>query len=234
MPPDHPRQMRVLLAERTMQVEPTPFRHGSQRAGVTVFRRYLSDDILTLPRLPPHMGEAKEVECGPRRRGMTPTGAFEPEVYEAGLGRMELKPIPTKPLGQHVQQSLAGQVVLKGDHRMISVSDQLAPSLESRSRHLLEPFIQHVVQIDGLQEAHDFVGAEHHRQLARLAGIGDALRNGVMAQRHTVEKAQRTHDLVQRRPGYPGRHQVEGADILKFETIRGSAEIPAQLRTAAR
>jgi hypothetical protein len=69
---------------------------------------------------------------------------------------------------------------------------------------------------DGLQEAHDFVGAEHHRQLARLAGIGDALRNGVMAERHTVEKPQRTHDLVQRRPGYPGRDQVdlEGADIF--------------------
>lgn len=76
------------------------------------------------------------------------TGAFEAEVYDAGLGRIELKPIPTKPLGQHAQQSLAGQVVLKGDHRIISVSDQLAPFLESRSRHLLEPFIQHVVQID--------------------------------------------------------------------------------------
>ncbi len=38
------------------------------------------------------MGEAKEVECGPRRRGMTSTRAFEPEVYEAGLDRMELKP----------------------------------------------------------------------------------------------------------------------------------------------
>lgn len=77
--------MGVLFPERTMQVEPTPFRHGSQRAGITVFCPYLSDDILTLPRFPPHMGEAKEVECGPRRCGMTPTRAFEPEVYERVL-----------------------------------------------------------------------------------------------------------------------------------------------------
>lgn len=51
-------------------------------------------------------------------------------------------------LAQHIQQSPAGQMVLEGDHRVISVSDQLASPLESRSRHLLEPFIQHVVQID--------------------------------------------------------------------------------------
>ena len=51
-----------------------------------------------------------------------------------------------------------------------------------------------------------------------------------MAERHTVEKAKRTDDLIQRWPGYPDRHQVylEGADIL--ETIGGSIKIPAQFR----
>jgi hypothetical protein len=35
--------------------------------------------------------------------------------------------------------------------------------------------------------------------------------------------SQRTNDLIERRPRYPGCHQVdlEGADILKFETIGG-------------
>src|ERR1019366_10597516 len=49
---------------------------------------------------------------------------------------------------------------------------------------------------------------------------------------HTVEKPQRTHDLIERRPGYPDRHQVdlEGADILQLKTIGGPTEIPAQLR----
>src|SRR5947209_2971600 len=83
-----------------------------------------------------------------------------------------------------------------------------------------------------LQEAHDLVSAQHHRQLARLARIADAIRNGVVAERHTVEKPQRTDDLIECRPGYPDRHQVdlEGTDILQFETIGGPTEIPAQLR----
>jgi hypothetical protein len=53
-----------------------------------------------------------------------------------------------------------------------------------------------------------------------------------MAERHTLEKPQRTHDLIERGPGYPDRHQVdlEGADILQLETIGGPTEISAQLR----
>ncbi len=47
VPPDHPRQVGVLFLEWTMQVEPTPFHHGCERASVTVFCRYLPDDILT-------------------------------------------------------------------------------------------------------------------------------------------------------------------------------------------
>jgi hypothetical protein len=54
------------------------------------------------------MGEAEEVEGGSHRRRMTPPRAFEPEVYEAGLGRVKLKPVPAKALAQHIQHSLAG------------------------------------------------------------------------------------------------------------------------------
>lgn len=50
MPPEHPRQMRVLFPERTVQILSTPFRHGSQRSGITVFGRYLPDHVLAVPR----------------------------------------------------------------------------------------------------------------------------------------------------------------------------------------
>jgi hypothetical protein len=46
------------------------------------------------------VGEAKEVERSPCCRRVTPVRASEPEVHEAGLGRMELEPIPAKPLSQ--------------------------------------------------------------------------------------------------------------------------------------
>lgn len=57
-----------------------------------------------------------------------------------------------------------------------------------------------------------------------------------MAERHTVEQPQRTHDLIERRPGYSGRHQVdlEGTDILQLETIEGPTEYRLNFDTAAR
>src|SRR3977135_4139694 len=53
---------------------------------------------------------------------------------------------------------------------------------------------------DRLQEAHDLVGAQHDRQLARLTRIGDALWNRVLAERYAIEEPQRADDLIERRP----------------------------------
>jgi hypothetical protein len=85
---------------------------------------------------------------------------------------------------------------------------------------------------DRLQEAHHLVGAQHHRQLLRLARVSDALRNRRLAERHPVEKAQRADDLVQRRPRNPGRHQMdlEGMDLVQAEAIRRPPKMPAELR----
>jgi hypothetical protein len=51
---------------------------------------------------------------------------------------------------------------------------------------------------DCFQKAHDLVGAQHGRKLARLACIGDALRQRALANCHAVEESQRADDLVQR------------------------------------
>jgi hypothetical protein len=148
VPPDHPRQAGVLFPKRAVQISPAPLGHGSERSGIAVFCRYLPHDVLAPPRQSPHVSKAKEVESRAHGRRMTPVGAFEPEVYEACLGRMELKSIPAEPFAQHVQQSLAGQVVLKGNHRIIGVSNQQASAMEPRSHHALEPPIQHMVQVN--------------------------------------------------------------------------------------
>jgi len=89
---------------------------------------------------------------------------------------------------------------------------------------------------DRLQKAHHLVGAQHDRQLLRFARIGDALRNRRLTEGHTVKEAQRAHDLVQRRPRDPGRHQMnlEGMDLVQAEAIRRPAEMPAELETALR
>ena len=101
------------------------------------------------------MGEAEKVEGRPVCRGMLPLRAFEPEVYEAGLGRMEREPEPLKPLTQHGKQPLAGPEVLKGYHRVVSIANQLAPAFQLRLCRHLEPFIQHVVQVDVREQRRD-------------------------------------------------------------------------------
>ena len=53
---------------------------------------------------------------------------------------------------------------------------------------------------DGFEKADDLVGAQHGRQLARLASIGDPLRDRVAAERHAVEETQRADHLIERRP----------------------------------
>lgn len=53
---------------------------------------------------------------------------------------------------------------------------------------------------DGFEKTDHFVGAQHGRELARLAGIGDPLRDRVAVERHPVEKSQRADDLIERRP----------------------------------
>jgi hypothetical protein len=63
-----------------VQISPAPLGHGSERSSITVFRRYVPDDILAMPRPSPHVGKAKEVESRPHSRRVTPMWAFEPEV----------------------------------------------------------------------------------------------------------------------------------------------------------
>jgi hypothetical protein len=41
---------------------------------------------------------------------------------------------------------------------------------------------------DRFEKADDFIGAQHRRQLARLAGVGDPLRDRLATERHAVEE----------------------------------------------
>lgn len=75
---------------------------------------------------------------------------------------------------------------------------------------------------DSFEKAYDFVVAQDFRQSARFAGIGNALRHLVLAKRHAIEKTQRAHDLVQRRPGdaLARKMHLISADIFEAELVR--------------
>jgi hypothetical protein len=83
---------------------------------------------------------------------------------------------------------------------------------------------------NGFQKANDFFAAEHSRQLARLAGMDDPFRHLTAPERHTIEKTQGAHDLIQARPGNPSRYQVNliGTNIFRAEPIGRTAKIFAK------
>jgi hypothetical protein len=84
----------------------------------------------------------------------------------------------------------------------------------------------------GTRGTHHLVGAQHHRQPARLAGTGDPLRDLRQAERHPVEEPQRRHRLVQARPSHALRRQVnlKGPHVLQRQRAGRAAEEPAELR----
>ena len=77
---------------------------------------------------------------------------------------MEREPVSTETFAQRVKQPLAAVAVFEGDDKVIGESHQLAPSLEARFRHALEPLVQHMVQVDVRKHRRDHPalrGANH-------------------------------------------------------------------------
>ena len=93
------------------------------------------------------------------------------EVHIARLGLMEREPVSTETFAQHLKHSLAAVAVFEGDDKVIGESHQLAPSVEARLRHVLEPLVQHMVQVDV---------REHRRDHPALRGTSHRLVQGVL------------------------------------------------------
>ena len=87
---------------------------------------------------------------------------------------------------------------------------------------------------NGFEKANDLIAAQHSRQLARRAGVGDPFRDRVLAERDAVKEAQRADDLIERSPGNARGRQMhlKGADILQSQLIWGTSKISAELRDA--
>lgn len=83
-----------------------------------------------------------------------------------------------------------------------------------------------------LKKADNLVRTQNQWQLTRLARMGDALRQLAPPQRHPVEEAQRTDDLIERRPGDATGHELHliGAHVFEIEAVGTAAKIPTELR----
>ena len=81
------------------------------------------------------------------------------------------------------------------------------------------------------EEAHDFIGAQHHRQLLRLTRRRDPLRQIRLPERYPVQEAKSADGLVQRRPRYPASNEMnlKGTDVLQTKLVRRAAKEAAEL-----
>jgi len=142
------RQPGVLDEQRLMSVSPTPLRHGDQRAGKPALGRRLPHHVLAPLRFHPGVGEAEKVERGFLAVWMRATASLRAEVDEARLVGMQREPMPFKPFPQHFQHPLSVAVVLEGHHEVIGKSHQGTASRQARPHLVLEPLVQHMVQVD--------------------------------------------------------------------------------------
>src|SRR5262249_57851414 len=93
------------------------------------------------------MGEAEKVERRCLAVWMRATLALGAEVDEARLVRMEREPVPIKPLSQHFQNPFSVVVALERHHEVISKPHQGTWSRHAGLHHVLEPLVQHMVQV---------------------------------------------------------------------------------------
>src|SRR5262249_44830164 len=100
----------------------------------------------TCPAPPPVKREAAEVEAR-RSLALRLIARRATKEEQAGLVRMQLQPVPLESLRQHLHHPLRVVLSLEGDHEVIRVPDQARSAPEPRSDVVLEPKIEHVVEI---------------------------------------------------------------------------------------
>ena len=95
--------------------------------------------------------EPQKIE-GPRPFSTCLTPRRLPEVYQAGLVRLKTQIESAKSLSQYGHHPLSVFPVFETDHEVIGISNEGRFPSQLRLRLLLEPLVQHIVQVDVSQD----------------------------------------------------------------------------------
>jgi len=145
----HPGQMGMLAAQGEMPIASAPLAHCRQRPRVTIFGRDLPHPIHASLRLSPDVGKTQKVERGAARIRMAcALRSIDAKVDEVRLVGVERESVPCKPLAQHIHDPLGIFENLERHHAVIGVPHEDTVPLQTRPHVLLEPFIQHMVQVN--------------------------------------------------------------------------------------
>jgi len=142
--------------------------------------------------------------------------AFESKVHQTGLVRVQLEDESPQPLAQQAAHPLTVEEVFEHHDEIVTEPHQGATTLHPRLHHLVEPFVQHIVQMDigeqgrnhapcGVPVQIDSLGLRrlsihaHRTVLARLL-IGMALPLDIQI---PVQRCERHLPVTSRQFGYP-------------------------------
>jgi hypothetical protein len=137
----------VLLRDREVPVRPAPAPDGPKRPSDPVLGRLALDDWIPSTRLAPIVSEAKEVESL-RSAFMATMRPRPPERYETSFLRVEFEPVLRKPFRKHLRYST--RVVLSGkdEDGIVRKADEGRRTPQSRLHDVLEPLVQHLMEVD--------------------------------------------------------------------------------------
>src|ERR1700676_2630334 len=141
----------MLLRNLVMTVEPEPLGYRRERPPKPAWSRAPFHHPDTLPRSAPAVGETQEVES-PRPGTLTGVPTVGPGLWlerqQPGVVGMHRQPVPVKSLWQQVQHPPCVFFTGEAYDEVVRIADQERTSLQPRLDFLLEPHVQHIVQID--------------------------------------------------------------------------------------
>src|SRR5271155_1769887 len=149
-----PTQYAVLLADGPMPVPPTPLGNLPDGPTEPARCRLPPHHPETTPRSRPEVREPQQVKrswLGSRFLRVQPlAGPYK--WYQPRFLRMQRQPVSSEPLRQHVQHSPGVLFMDKAHDEIVRITNEKRTPPQPRLDFPLEPFIQHVVQIDVGQE----------------------------------------------------------------------------------
>src|SRR5437867_9878437 len=155
----------ALLRDRIVSVALTPRRRPFEAPAQSLPHGPNMDREVPPPAPPTDMGKPEKVK-GPRLR---PRPRFPlrqrvaPKLQQPCLLGVERQPILLESLPQHCQHFLGILPILKTENEVVGVPDFTRLPAQPRLHHVLEPLVEHVVQVDVGQQRADHLPLAHPR-----------------------------------------------------------------------
>ena len=141
-------QHRMLVAHPPVPMLPAPLANPPQRSAESVLGRLALDHPSPRPGASPIMREPQHREAALALRAAPPRLRRSAKLHHPRLLRMQPKAVLPKPLRQHPKHPPRVVFVLKHQHRIVGIADLKRPPPKPRLHLVLEPLVQHLVQVD--------------------------------------------------------------------------------------